>query len=170
MYLETHRSKHVFVVKHLEHLYACAALEECHLEAQDHFAAAFGGWSDQKLNARCKIVQSRRLFPQLGSESTTHRMSKRPTPGSGLRGIELIKAISTLEELEKLSQEEEMGEAVGEGVEASQGLAAKVISDKIADLIATLKVKAEGPLVGRTGFFPSSNFLISYGSPFPSPA
>ncbi|KAI9573877.1 hypothetical protein HD554DRAFT_2310459 [Boletus coccyginus] len=73
-------------------------------------------------------------------------MSKRPTPGSGLRGIELIKAISTLEELEKLSQEEEMDEAVGEGVEASQRLAAKVVSDKIADLITTLKAKAEGPL------------------------
>lgn len=88
-------------------------------------------------------------------------MSKRPTPGSGLRGIELIKAISTLEELENLSQEEEMAEAVGEGVEASQGLAAKVVSDKITDLIATLKAKAGGPLVGGTGLIPSSNFLIS---------
>jgi len=97
-------------------------------------------------------------------------MSQRPTPGPGLRGIELIKVISTLEELEKLSQEEEMGEAVGEGVEASQGLAAKVISDKIADLIATLKAKAEGPLVGGTWLIPSSNFLISYDSPFPPPA
>jgi len=31
LYLETHGSKHVFVVKHLdsEHLYACVALEEC---------------------------------------------------------------------------------------------------------------------------------------------
>ena len=103
-------------------------------------------------------------------ESTTDRMSKRPTPGLGLRGIELIKAISTLEELEKLSQEDKIGEAVGEGVEASQGLAVKVISDKIADLIATLKAKAEDPLVGGAALIPSSNFLISYDSPFPPPA
>jgi len=46
-------------------------------------------------------------------------MSKRPTPGLGLRGIELIKAISTLKELEKLFQEDEIGEAVEEGMEAS---------------------------------------------------
>lgn len=79
--------------------------------------------------------------------SKTRRMSKRPTPGSGLRGAELIKAICTLEELEKLSQEEETDEAAGEGAEASQGPAAKVVSEKIADLLATLKAKAEGPLV-----------------------
>jgi len=143
-----------------------------HLEAQDHFATAFG-WAEKvewggPQAARFKVVDYSR--GSMRFESTTDRMSKRPTPGLGLRGIELIKAISTLEELEKLSQEDEIGEAVGEGVEASQGLAAKVISDKIADLIATLKAKAEGPLVGGTGLIPSSNFLISYGSPFPSPA
>lgn len=37
-------------------------------------------------------------------------MSKRPTPDSDLRGVELIKATRTLEELEKLSQEEETEE------------------------------------------------------------
>ena len=85
-------------------------------------------------------------------------MSKRRTPGSGLKGAELFKAISTLEELEKLSQEEEMEEAVGEGVEASQGLAAKVVSEKIADLLATLRAKAEGPLVSGARLTLSFNF------------
>ena len=88
-------------------------------------------------------------------------MSERQTPGSGLRGVELIKAICTLEELEKLSREEEMDEAVGEGVEASQGLAANVVSEKIADLIATLKAKVEGPLVSIAGL------VLSFGFPDP---
>jgi hypothetical protein len=39
----------------------------------------------------------------------------------------------------------------GEGLEASQGPAAKVVSEKIVDLIATLKAKAEGPLVRSAG-------------------
>ena len=85
-------------------------------------------------------------------------MSKRQTPGSGLKGAELFKAIYTLEELERLSQEEEMEEALGEGVEASQGLAAKVVSEKISDLLATLRAKAEGPLVSNTEFILSFNF------------
>jgi len=85
-------------------------------------------------------------------------MNKRPAPGSGLRGVELIKAICTLEDLERLSREEEMGEVVGEGVDASQGFAAKVVSEKIADLIATLKAKVEGPLVSVIGLILSSNF------------
>ena len=72
-------------------------------------------------------------------------MNKRQTPGSSLKGTKLFKAIYTLEELERLSQEEEMEEALGEGVEASQGLAAKVILEKISDLLATLRAKAEGP-------------------------
>lgn len=63
------------------------------------------------------------------------------TPGSSLKGTALFKAISILEELENLSQAEEMEEAVGKGVEASQpvrlffarlcgsqSLAAKVVS------------------------------------------
>lgn len=50
------------------------------------------------------------------------RSSSWRTPGSGLRlkGAKLFKAIS-LEEHEKLPQEEEMEEAVGEGAETSQG-------------------------------------------------
>ena len=83
-------------------------------------------------------------------------MSKRRTPGSGIKGAELFEAISTLEELEKLSQVEELEEAVGEGMEASQGLAAKVVSEKIADLLATLREKAEGPLVS------SANLILSF--------
>jgi len=39
-----------------------------------------------------------------------------------------------------------MEEALGEGAEASQGLAVKVVSEKITGLLATLKAKAEGPL------------------------
>lgn len=86
-------------------------------------------------------------------------MSKRRTPGSSLKGAELFKAIFVLEDLEKLSQGEEMEETVGEGVEASQGLAAKVVSEKIADLLATLRVKVEGPLVGSAKLIPSFNVL-----------
>ena len=85
-------------------------------------------------------------------------MSKRWTSGSGLKGAELFRAIYTLKELERLSQEEEMEEALGEGVEASQGLAAKVVSEKISDLLATLRAKAEGPLVSNTEFILSFIF------------
>ena len=45
-------------------------------------------------------------------------MSKRRAPGSGLKGIELIKAIWTPEELERLSQEEELQVGVGDCAEA----------------------------------------------------
>ena len=90
--------------------------------------------------------------------SPTRRMSERQTPGSGIKGVELIKAIRTLEELEKLSREEETDEAVGEGVEASQGLAANVVSEEVADLIATLKAKVEGPLVSIVGLVLSFDF------------
>ena len=65
-------------------------------------------------------------------------MSKRRTTGSGLKGAELFKAVYTLEELERLSQEEEMEEAQGEG-------AAKVVSEKITDLLATLRAKDVSP-------------------------
>ena len=78
-------------------------------------------------------------------------MSKRRTPGSGLKGAERFKAIYTLEELERLSQEEEMEEALGEG-------AAKVVSEKITDLLATLRAKAEGPLVMAAELILSFNF------------
>ena len=40
-------------------------------------------------------------------------MSKRRTPGSGLKGAELLKTIYTLEELDMVSQEEETEEAFG---------------------------------------------------------
>ena len=43
----------------------------------------------------------------------TTGMSKRRTPGSSLKGAELFKAIFVLEDLEKLSQGEEMEETVG---------------------------------------------------------
>ena len=69
-------------------------------------------------------------------------MSKRRTPGSGLKGVELFKAISTLGELEKLYQLGALDEAVGE-----HGLSGKVFLEKIADLLGTLRAKAEGPLV-----------------------
>jgi hypothetical protein len=83
-------------------------------------------------------------------------MSKSPTPASGLKGVELIKAICTLEELEKLLKEDE---AVGEGVEVSQGLAAQVILEKIADLVAILEAKVEGPMVSIIGL------ILSFNSP-----
>lgn len=67
-------------------------------------------------------------------------MSKRRAPGSGLKGAELFKAISTLEELERLSQAEELEE------DADADLA-KVASEKIEDLLAVLKAKVEGPVV-----------------------
>ena len=51
-----------------------------------------------------------------------------------------------------------MEEALGEGVEASQDLAAKVVSEKISDLLATLRAKAEGPLVSNTEFILSFIF------------
>ena len=95
-------------------------------------------------------------------------MSKRRTAGFGLKGAELLKAIATLEEFEKLSQEEEMEEAAWEGVEASQGLAAKVVSEKITDL-ATLRAKAEGPLVTSAELilsFKASSFPLKVLFPF----
>lgn len=67
-------------------------------------------------------------------------MSKRRAPGSGLKGAELFKAISTIEELERLSQAEELEE------DADADLA-KVASEKIEDLLAVLKAKVEGPVV-----------------------
>lgn len=67
-------------------------------------------------------------------------MSKRRAPGSGLKGAELFKAISTLEELERLSQAEELEE------DADADLA-KVASEKIEDLLAVLKAKVERPMV-----------------------
>lgn len=69
-------------------------------------------------------------------------MSKRRAPGSGLKGAELFKAISTLEELERLSQAEELEE----DADADADLA-KVASEKIEDLLAVLKAKVEGPVV-----------------------
>lgn len=69
-------------------------------------------------------------------------MSKRRAPGSGLKGAELFKAISTLEELERLSQAEELEE----DADADASLA-KVASEKIEDLLAVLKAKVEGPVV-----------------------
>ena len=75
-------------------------------------------------------------------------MSKRQAPGSSLKGAELFKAIYTLQELKRLFLGEEAEEAAEEGVKVSQGLAVKVISEKIIDLLVTLRVKAEGPLVG----------------------
>lgn len=47
------------------------------------------------------------------------------TSGSSLKGATLFKAISAFEELEMLSQEEQLEEAVGERVEASQALQRK---------------------------------------------
>jgi hypothetical protein len=94
-------------------------------------------------------------------------MSKGRTPGFGLKGAELLKAISTLGEFEKLSQEEEMEEAAS--VEASQGLAAKVVSEKITDLLATLRAKAEGPLVTSAELilsFKASSFPLKVLFPF----
>ena len=87
-------------------------------------------------------------------------MSKRRTPGSGLKGAELFRAICTLEEVKKLSQEEEIEEALGEDAEASLGLAAKVVSEKITDLLATLRAKAEGSLVGGAELIPHFDFPI----------
>lgn len=69
-------------------------------------------------------------------------MSKRRAPGSGLKGAELFKAISTLEELERLSQAEELEE----DADADADLA-KVASEKIEDLLAVLKAKVERPMV-----------------------
>lgn len=69
-------------------------------------------------------------------------MSKRRAPGSGLKGAELFKAISTIEELERLSQAEELEE----DADADADLA-KVASEKIEDLLAVLKAKVEGPVV-----------------------
>lgn len=71
-------------------------------------------------------------------------MSKRRAPGSGLKSAELFKAIHTLEELARLSQEEKLEE---EGAEAFQDPAAKVVLEDITALLATLKAEAEGPLV-----------------------
>ena len=45
-----------------------------------------------------------------------------------------------------------------ERVEAPQGLAANVVSEKIADLIAILKAKAEGPLVSIVRLILSFSF------------
>lgn len=50
---------------------------------------------------------------------------------------------------------------MGEGVEVSQGLTAKVVSERIADLLGTLRAKAEGPLVSSVGLISSSNLFIS---------
>lgn len=69
-------------------------------------------------------------------------MSKRRAPGSGLKGAELFKAISTIEELERLSQAEELEE----DADADADLA-KVASEKIEDLLAVLKAKVERPMV-----------------------
>ena len=69
-------------------------------------------------------------------------MSKRRDPGSGLKGAELFKAISTIEELERLSQAEELEE----DADADADLA-KVASEKIEDLLAVLKAKVERPMV-----------------------
>jgi hypothetical protein len=91
--------------------------------------------------------------------SPNRRMSKRPTPGSGLRSVALIKAISALEELEKLSQQEE---AEWEGVEVSQRLAVNVLSKKTAELTAMLKANADDPLVSGSGLAPFSDFLTSH--------
>lgn len=54
---------------------------------------------------------------------------------------------------------EEAAEAVGEGLEASQDLTAKVVSEKIADLLATLRAKAERPLVSSAELILSFQFL-----------
>ena len=69
-------------------------------------------------------------------------MSKRRAPGSGLKGAELFKAISTIEELERLSQAEELEE----DADADADLA-KVASEKIEDFLAVLKAKVERPMV-----------------------
>ena len=69
-------------------------------------------------------------------------MSKRRAPQSGLKGAELFKAISTLEELERLSQAEELEEDADADVSL-----AKVASEKIEGLLAVLKAKVEGPVV-----------------------
>ena len=49
---------------------------------------------------------------------------------------------------------------MGEGVEALQDLAAKVVSEKITDLHATLRAKAEGPLVT------SAELILSFKFPY----
>ena len=89
-------------------------------------------------------------------------MSKRRAPGSGLKGAELFKAISTIEELERLSQAEELEE------DADADLA-KVASEKIEDLLAVLKAKVEGPVVSSASRYCLLIFLI-YDSPIHSPA
>ena len=99
---------------------------------------------------------------------STTGMSERRAPGSGFNGIELIKAIWTLEELERLSQEEKLEVGVGDCPEASQGIAAKVLSEKIEDLLATLRAKAESPLVSSAELNPDLRF--SYERPCRSPA
>ena len=91
-------------------------------------------------------------------------MSKRRAPGSGLKGAELFKAISTLEELDRLSQAEELEEDADVDAEASQ-----VASEKIKDLLAILKAKAEGPTVSSASWCHPSNFLIN-DSPIHYPA
>lgn len=68
-------------------------------------------------------------------------------PGLGLGGEGLINTIRALEELEELSRKEELDGALGD----SPGLAAKVISEKIGDLIVTLKAKGENTLVSTAG-------------------
>ena len=66
-----------------------------------------------------------------------------------------------------------MEEAVGEAVEASQGLAAKIVLGKIQNLLGTLNTKAKGPLVSSAACLSISSlplkalFLLRHRFRFP---
>ncbi|KAJ3566898.1 hypothetical protein NP233_g6712 [Leucocoprinus birnbaumii] len=70
--------------------------------------------------------------------------------GPGLKGVELFKAINTLEDLQKPCQEEEeVDEVEGDGVATSKSPAANVVPGWIADLLTTLRASSSESLLAR---------------------